>query len=240
MRKLPRIYTSNPYLAQLKVGVLSSCAVFGLLLARIIVSGSVVYLFLLWNIVLAWVAWGLGVWLVSVLKGKTILVYKVALSVVWLLFLPNTFYLLTDLIHAVFGYDKVGGFAGWQLPYIADTSIIFVDLAILMLATWVGWLLGIASMRTVYGYAKTKLSSSRSLTLVFILSASSGYGIYLGRVPRWNSWDVVHRPFSLLADIGDTFIHPFDHVEAYIFSGVFFVMINVVFWSFEILHLSRD
>jgi hypothetical protein len=36
---------------------------------------------------------------------------------------------------------------------------------------------------------------------VATIAGLSGFGVYLGRYPRWNSWDVVARPGELLADL---------------------------------------
>ena len=50
---------------------------------------------------------------------------------------------------------------------------------------------------------------------------ASGYGVYLGRVQRWNSWDVVTNPHSLFASIVDTALNPAQHLHTYALSGLF-------------------
>jgi uncharacterized membrane protein len=37
---------------------------------------------------------------------------------------------------------------------------------------------------------------------MFVLAVAflSGFGVYLGRFERWNTWDVLVNPFSLLGD----------------------------------------
>ena len=59
------------------------------------------------------------------------------------------------------------------------------------------------------------------LPVVFIFLCLSGYGIYLGRYLRWNSWDVVAAPFSLMADVSNHVIHPFRNREVWLLSLLF-------------------
>ena len=45
-----------------------------------------------------------------------------------------------------------------------------------------------------------------------------GFGIYLGRVLRWNSWDLIRNPETLLLDIWDIVIHPSNNTEAWMIT----------------------
>ena len=49
----------------------------------------------------------------------------------------------------------------------------------------------------------------------------SGYGVYLGRVHRWNSWDVIAHPRGLLGCIADCLFNPSLHIHTYMVSGLF-------------------
>jgi uncharacterized membrane protein len=85
------------YLAS--VGLLSAAAIL-LLGFRIVLSGTVRYWFVPENLALAWIALFLA-WLLSKeLKNRRWLSWQnLGLTVLWLLFLPNTWYVLTDYIH---------------------------------------------------------------------------------------------------------------------------------------------
>ena len=48
------------------------------------------------------------------------------------------------------------------------------------------------------------------------------YGVYLGRVERWNSWDLLHRPAVLLRAAARPFVDPFGNERAVVMSIVFF------------------
>src|SRR5688572_21241279 len=71
-----------------------------LLLIRIEQSQTTRYWFLLWNLVLAWIPLGVAVLLKERLhKTRWLTWQNILLSVLWLGFLPNSFYLVSDLIH---------------------------------------------------------------------------------------------------------------------------------------------
>ena len=53
---------------------------------------------------------------------------------------------------------------------------------------------------------------SCSLSIIFIVMSLNAYGIYIGRFLRYNSWDVLIQPFSLLADLFGMFLHPFQNI----------------------------
>jgi len=48
---------------------------------------------------------------------------------------------------------------------------------------------------------------------VAVVSGLTGFGVYLGRFERWNSWDLVTHPGRVLADVGDRFLDPSSHLR---------------------------
>jgi uncharacterized membrane protein len=50
---------------------------------------------------------------------------------------------------------------------------------------------------------------------VLFANALSGFGIYLGRFQRWNSWDIITQPHALLADIWHRMMNPFGYPQTY-------------------------
>jgi len=80
--------------------LLSSGVSIGLLLARILSTNTYDYWFLAWNLLLAWVPLGFAWWLVWRLRTTSWLnLLNIVLTLLWLGFLPNAFYLASDLIH---------------------------------------------------------------------------------------------------------------------------------------------
>jgi uncharacterized membrane protein len=101
---------------------------------------------------------------------------------IWLLFFPNAPYIITDLIHLNERYNP----AAWY------------DILLLFSSALNGLLLGFYSLYLVHNKLRVQLSERMTWLLVFGFSVLSGYGIYLGRVLRWNSWDLFVHPITLV------------------------------------------
>jgi len=65
-----------------------------------------------------------------------------------------------------------------------------------------------------------------------------GFGIYLGRVLRFNSWDVITDPFDLLKAIGYRIIYPWQYVRSWGVTVLFAVMIGVAYQ--QVKNLARN
>jgi len=147
---------------------------------------SIRYLFLVWNLFLAWVPYCLA--LVNeknIIKKESFYWF---LFSAWLLFFPNAPYMLTDLIHMP---DIEFG------PYAHVRLLQWVDVILITGFVCVGYWLGLESMRIVHETLKKKFSNKLSWMLIGVISFLSGYAIFIGRYARLNSWDVV-RPIKLI------------------------------------------
>ena len=163
--------------------VLSSVAAVGLLALRLDWSARASYAFLTWNLFLAWVPYVLSLvarLLVARGFGRGWLLAPLALG--WLALFPNAPYLLTDFIHL------------HQRPVVP----LWFDAALLALFAATGWLLGLLSLEVWKEWLERRWGRARAWAFVAATSVLCGYGIYLGRVERWNSWDVLSEPGRLL------------------------------------------
>ncbi len=170
-----------------------------LLLARMIVTGSIEYIFLPWNLFLAFIPY----WITGgMMKNISFIENKVKLAaalVVWLLFIPNSFYIITDMFHLI----HVRSAPKW------------FDLLLLFSFAWNGILYGIISLRRVELMLTLLKGKGFSVLVVFMVMWLCAFGIYIGRYLRFNSWDVITDPFSLAAEIIDMLIHPFENGYAW-------------------------
>ncbi|MFT4166894.1 MAG: DUF1361 domain-containing protein [Microlunatus sp.] len=172
--------------------VLSIAAV-GLLVVRMDRVGEPAFGFLVWNLFLAWIPFGIAVCaaLVHRRSGPRPLLWF--LGVCWLLFLPNAPYILTDFIHL----GRRGGAPLW------------FDAALIGTFAGVGLALGLASLLVMHRVVAAR--SGRLVGWVFAVSALvlSAIGVYLGRFLRFNSWDVITDPNSLISVVLQRLADPF-------------------------------
>jgi uncharacterized membrane protein len=140
--------------------------------------GAAGYRYLVWNLALAWIPLLLALVLLAAYRRRAHWIELVAVGGVWLLFLPNAPYMLTDIVH------------------LGDTHKLF-DAVIFGSFAFTALALGFASLLVVQ-VVVTRLAGA---TLGWAVAVSSLFaasvGIYLGRVLRLNSWDVVQRPRTL-------------------------------------------
>jgi len=159
-----------------------------LLLIRVKITQSAYYMFLIWNLFLAALPLLTSIVLQSSkrISGHTYLFYT--LLVTWLLLLPNAPYLVTDLVH-----------------FRRESSVPFwLDLLILGAFSISGFLFGLASMKNVYNVLLNRWTRTMANIFMITVCMLSGMGIYIGRVMRYNSWDILTRPITLLKDIFTT------------------------------------
>jgi uncharacterized membrane protein len=174
-----------------RIAVVGSLAVLSLftlamIAFRVVYTRTGDHTWIAWNLVLAWVPFVLALVIYARVPTAS-RGHLAALGALWLLFFPNAPYILTDLKHL-----GVGG----NVP-------ILYDVLLLSAAAWTGLLLGLASLYLIHAVARPLLGALNAWALVVGVLAVSSFGIYLGRVQRWNSWDVFVRPGALLGQLGE-------------------------------------
>lgn len=141
--------------------------------------------FLLWNLVLAWIPALLALRIRAAYRGGRAVLPLVPLGVLWLLFLPNAPYIVTDVVH---------------LRALEHVSLLY-DLPMLAVFSATGLLLGFLSLYLVQSVVRARLGEAWGWLLVAATIPLAGIGVYLGRVLRWNSWDLLVRPEHRIAQV---------------------------------------
>lgn len=113
----------------------------------------------------------------------------------WLAFLPNAPYILTDFVH--FRHRP-------PVP-------LWYDLALLLSCAGTGLLLGYASLANVQSFIARRFGPRVGWLTAVASLVLSAFGIYLGRFLRWNTWDMVTNPIALLTDVAPRVLNPFAH-----------------------------
>lgn len=210
-----QLIKTNQFQISVFMAVLSVLC-FGLSLFRMEYSGTRHFLFLNWNLFLAFVPWLFTVILMLSpnLQKSRLLVF--GMLGMWLLFFPNASYILTDLFH---------------LSHTSSMPIWF-DLVLILSFAWTGLLYGFLSLWNLEELMERFLSKRVITALSVLLLFVSSFGIYIGRYLRWNSWDIVHHPTRLMGDIGDRILNPLDHTRTWgvtVFMGLFLTMMYFTF-----------
>ena len=141
--------------------------------------------FLVWNLTLAWVPLLLALFVYDRSRRGTPLLGLALPLTLWLLFLPNAPYIVTDFVHLSASSRAPLWFDGVELSAYS----------------WTGMLLGFVSLYLVHAVARHRLGAVAGWAGVLAVLALISAGVYLGRVERWNSWDLVIRPGTRLAQI---------------------------------------
>lgn len=170
-------------------------------------------LFLVWNLFLAYVPYVISKWLQQHpewIEHR----WKFTLSfATWLFFIPNSFYILTDLFHL----GEVHNLPLWY------------HLIMLISFAWNGLLLGIVSVRQMERILEVYWGSYTQWIFIYPIMWLNALGVYIGRYLRFNSWDVITDPFHLLGDILTIIINPIEHKYAWGMVLSFSVFMTIVY-----------
>lgn len=153
-----------------------------LLLLRVKLTHDMYLLFLIWNLVLGYIPYFLSSEIKKTVPG-TFKFYAIFFG--WLLFIPNSFYLLTDFVH---------------LHHFSDLQYLF-DALLLTCFSITGFYIGISSMLHIHGLLEMKYSGKKCRRLLIALCYLISFGVFLGRILRFNSWDILSNPLKLFLTI---------------------------------------
>jgi uncharacterized membrane protein len=142
-------------------------------------TGSFEYTFMRWNLVLAWLPMSFALITLGAYRKRLPAAVWMVSGVLWLLFLPNAPYLVTDVIHLQ---------NAWASAPIWFDAVMFATFGATGLA------LGYASLYLVHGVISDRFGALAGWALIVMVFALSSVGIYLGRILRLNSWDAITQP----------------------------------------------
>ena len=171
---------------------LSSALSVALWTARAWYTGNMVFFFLNWNLLLAWIPLGCALLLWRHGRLRRLNLEALLLCAVWLLFFPNAPYIVSDLMHL-------------------DTrppAPLWFDAVMLFSFAWNGLLVGFLSLWLVQQAVSGWFGRTAGWLMATAALAAAGFGVYLGRFERWNSWDLVVDPLGLAHNVARQILHP--------------------------------
>lgn len=186
-----------------------------LLSIRLKITQSFFYIFLVWNLFLAAVPFLVSSFLSTIQKVKKWKLFSIL--IVWLLFLPNAPYILTDFIHLRLSEPNWLGFDAIMIGMFAFSGLILYFL----------------SLSDIKKLLLNNFSKKMTSVILYTIPFLTGFGIYLGRFLRWNSWDILQSPQNLFLDILSIVFHPIENIQVWLFTVLFGAFLLIGFWIYE-------
>jgi uncharacterized membrane protein len=225
-RNFRNYFIRNRYSISVFVLLNIACAVcIGLVVARVAYSESGRHLGLIWNLFLAWIPFMLA-YFAHAVSWRRVTLYLVipTIAFLWLIFFPNAPYMLTDL---------------QDLTRKATDAPLWYDVIIVVWSSWTGTLLGVISLYLMQDIIVRSFGRTMGWIFVFVISALSSFGIYIGRFVRLNSWDILQNPTETAQEILGIIVDPSMRLAAFtlLYTG-FFLFIFLLLYSFS--HMLRE
>ncbi len=192
-----------------------------LLIIRICKTGTYAYAFFIWNLFLALIPLLLS----RKLKNHSkIGVASITIMSFWLLFFPNAPYIITDLFH----FRKREPVPQWY------------DLVLVTSAAWNGLLLGIVSLMQVEQFLSTHIKGIWLRITVFSFMLLCGYGIFIGRFLRYNSWNIVTKPGKLVHTTAHHVFQPQANIKVWAFTFLFAAMFGLAYYTLQAIRMAKQ
>ena len=178
-----KIKSINPFLKLVLVGYISCLTLYAY---SYYLDRSLIYDYLIYNLFLASLPLLIAWLIVHLLKKYLWSNWRLLiLSVLYLLFLPNSFYMVTDLIHV----------QNMPINNIVFNVLTFYGFIIM------AFFLGIVSLVLIHKELRRRLYPNSLRLFLLVIIILNSLAIYIGRNLRWNSWDIIIHPNLILVDV---------------------------------------
>jgi len=181
------------------------------------------FIYILWNIFLAFIPFIISFFILYFQKEKKLnkIIFIIGM-ILWILFIPNAPYIVTDFIHL--GTTK-------SIPIIYDILLIFSSAVI-------GLILAMHSFFHIEQIIKMKYSIKVSSFIMAIIILLTSFGVYLGRFLRFNSWDLFVDHVSLVKNVWKIISDASFHIEVYLYTLLFFFFLLAFYKSWKNLNIK--
>ncbi|MGV3561264.1 DUF1361 domain-containing protein [Larkinella arboricola] len=147
-----------------------------------------------WNLFLAWIPLVVALALREGLESRQLPNWVLWPGLVfWLLFLPNSPYIITDLFH---------------IQHVPVETLWF-DTMMFFMCALTGLLAGLYSQILVHRMLNQRLGHTRTWIIMIGCLMLTSFGVYLGRYIRLNSWDLFTDPLDLAQLVIQSLFNPF-------------------------------
>ena len=169
---------------------------------------------------LKWMSENIGLALLGVLscflflKTKK-LFFKTIFFIFWLLFVPNTIYLFTDILYLPAQILKV------SILYQVGLVIQYLILIILGFITYISSVYPIEVF-----FEKNKKDKKLTLVFIFLFNFLIAFAVALGKIQRTHSWYIFNDPLRVFTD----FYKSLSSFEIMFFVFIFGLVLNILYF----------
>jgi uncharacterized membrane protein len=189
---------------------------------------------LLWNVFLLLIPWLALRWLWSLYQKGQFKTWRARWEAavaffIWLIFIPNTAYIITDARHLVDPYCQMDLYYR-VCPDKAWAIIVFFSYAV------IGWLSLVYLIRPMRQLVEKLWHKEAGTVFVIALMPAVALGVLLGLIDRWNSWQLLNAPWAVLQSAGNYFMEPEPLKNWLIFTAALYLL----YWVGDRLFIRYD
>jgi len=178
---------------------------------------------IVWNLFLAFIPLLFSFWLFRWhRKGRSFL-WWLGL-IIFVAFLPNAPYLLTDIIHLIEAIRA--GYSIWI------TTLVLIPLH--LLAIFLGWEAYVISLINQSYYLEKHKAKKFIVFSEIMAHVLCAVGIYLGRFIRFNSWDLVTQPNIIFAST----LNDLTDRKPLLVMFITFIILTLLYWLTKQINLG--
>lgn len=169
-----------------------------------------------YNISLAVIAIVCG-WLALKVKRPVV---RLPLLILWLLYIPNTLYLLSDSMHFSQQLSKIQD---------ADKISLITQYIVLMLFGVISFVAGVYPIEKLIKKTPVLVKSMNHALIIVVLQFIIAFGIVMGRVERTHSWETFTNPIKVLNDA----LSVLASLELITFVIITGIVANIIYFSLK-------
>ena len=186
-----------------------------MILARIVISGELRFIFLIWNLFLAWIPFIVSAQF-KIMQVK-LWWMQILICLVWFIFFPNALYIVTDLIHLD---------AQSKVPKWYDAVLLFTAATVSLIMAFIS--LFRAEAFLLYRFNERVVNGIMLAVLFF-----ASFGVYLGRFLRWNSWDIISQPAGLFISVIERLLFPLQHLHTWGITVLYTILFYLLYMAIK-------
>jgi uncharacterized membrane protein len=229
MLRILRLLLKRETVAPLLAMIFATALCCALVIVRVLAADTLFdgfkqHAYLVWNLFLAWLPLVFALlaceeWQEGAKRNWRFLGFTTG----WFLFAPNAPYIFTDLVHIS----------------VMFTRHYWVDLAMILGCGLTGLMLWFVSLYLMQSLVRRKFGAAAGWGFVAGMALLSSMGIYLGRIARFNSWDVVTKPAEVYHGVSGWISSAMTYTPNFAFAASFagFLFIAYVM-LYALTHLS--